>query len=148
MNQILGRRREVLAMKATPQYPEQEIGYNLLIDVQNFEMINIENPEDTKAANKRWAATADYIPINPNYTYRVGKVNTKYSAFCYDGQNNYLGAKSTSFYGGVVTPFVEGTIKVRIGWGRTGATVEQFEASINEAGQYDHSTGSFFYRET
>lgn len=125
-------------------YPEQEIGYNLLVDVQNFEMVNTDNP--TSDREKRWAATADFIPINPNYTYKVGKQNTKYFAYCYDSQKSYISKVSTSDWGGYYSDFPHGTVYVKVGWGYTGSTIENFKASIDQAGAYDQSKGTFFSR--
>lgn len=140
---LMQRRRALMEVKKD-SYPEQEIGYNLLVDVQNFEMVEKNNP--TSVRDKRWAATADFIPINPNYTYKVGRQNTQYFAYCYDSKKSYISRVDTSIWGGYYSDFPHGTVYVKVGWGYTGYTIESFKASIDKAGAYDQSKGTFFSR--
>lgn len=143
MTDLMQRRRALMEVKKD-SYLEQEIGYNLLVDVQNFEMVQTTNP--TSGTDKRWPATADFIPINPNYTYKVGRQNVKYYAYCYDSKKSHIGTIITEWWGGYYSNFPHGTVYVKIGWGLTSSTIEQFKASIDQAGAYDQSKGTFFSR--
>lgn len=146
MTELMRRRRALMGVGGGNDYPEQEIGYNLLVDVQNFEMLNVGNPASSR--DKRWAATADYIPINPAYTYKVGRTNTRYHVFYYDATKTYISNLRTDFGGGTVSNLPSGTAFVKVAWGYTDYTISQFKDSIDSAGAYDQTKGSFFSRKT
>lgn len=139
----LMQRRRALMGADTEKYPKHEIGYNLLMDTTEFANINIGDP--TSERERRWASTASFIKINPAYTYKVGKENTKYSVFCYDRSKRYIGRVQTDFKGGAVT-LLDATVYVNIAWGYTDETIEQFRESIAAAGYYGQTTGTFFAR--
>ena len=131
---MMARRRAMMVGNKPDPLPEQEIGYNLLLDVTRFK----KQSTTYGGSEARWAGTDEPIPVNPTYTYAVGKENTRYYVHWFDAAKVFISQSNFGFWGGTATPPADARY-AQVVCGITDRTIDEFIAAIS-------SSLSFFRR--